>query len=288
MTGNSHSAHPGFGLSLILPASNEAEEIGACLDSVLSSDWRHPTSVECVVVANGCRDQTVAVAQKRQAAFADKGWRLTVLDLAEGGKLNALNQGDAIAKGPVRAYLDADVRISPTLLAQLYSALATDTPRYASGTCVIAQPASWVSRAYRRIYRQVPFMTHGVPGCGLFAVNAAGRARWGQFPDIIADDTFVRLSFTPDERKGVAAPYSWPIVEGWTNLVRVRRRQNKGVDQIEAQFPHLLKNDDKPAFPVSRKLAMALRDPIGFAVYSGVALAVRLTPKKTQGWSRGR
>lgn len=276
------------GLSLIVPASNEAGEIGACLDAVLASDWSYKADLECIVVANGCRDTTVDVAQARAADFQAKGWQLVVLDLAEGGKLNALNHGDARARYPVRAYLDADVRVSPPLLAQLFNVLNTDPARYASGTCVIARPKTWVSRAYQRIYRQVPFMTHGVPGCGLFAVNASGRSRWGQFPNIISDDTFVRLSFAPDERKGVPAPYQWPIVEGWSNLVRVRRRQNKGVEEIEQQFPHLLKNDDKPAFSTQTKLAMALRDPLGFAVYSGVALAVRLTNRREQDWSRGR
>lgn len=276
------------GLSLIVPASNEAGEIGACLDAVLTSDWTSAAGLECLVVANGCRDATVEVAQARAGEFRAKGWDLVVLDLAEGGKLNALNQGDRRARYQIRAYLDADVRVSPPLLAQLFDVLNTEHPRYASGTCIIARPKTWVSRAYRRIYRQVPFMTHGVPGCGLFAVNASGRGRWNQFPDIISDDTFVRLSFAPNERKGVPAPYQWPIVEGWSNLVRVRRRQNKGVEQIEQQFPHLLKNDDKPAFPAHTKLAMALRDPLGFAVYSGVALAVRLTKRREQDWSRGR
>ncbi|MEC3861295.1 glycosyltransferase [Mesobacterium sp. TK19101] len=275
-------------LSVILPASNEAALIGGCLDAVLASDWDDAAPLDCVVVANGCRDDTAAIARQRTAAFAGRGWDLTVLDLEQGGKLNALNHGDATARAGSRVYLDADVTIAPTLLTQLRRALDTDAPRYASGDCVIAPARSWFSRAYARIYRQVPFMTHGVPGCGVFAVNAAGRARWGAFPDIISDDTFVRLSFRPDERVKVPARYDWPIVEGLKNLIRVRRRQDKGVREIEARFPELLDNDDKPAFPTSHKLAMALRDPLGFAVYAGVALAVKLGGDRSAEWSRGR
>jgi hypothetical protein len=131
-------------------------------------------------------------------------------------------------------------------------------------------------------------MAHGVPGCGVFAVNAPGRARWGTFPQIISDDTFVRLSFAPLERHGVPAPYDWPIAEGFGALVRVRRRQDAGVEEIERLYPDLLSNDDKPAFPLSQKLGMALRDPLGFMVYSAVALAVKLTKSRASGWSRGR
>ena len=138
------------------------------------------------------------------------------------------------------------------------------------------------------VWRRVPFMAQGVPGCGVFAVNAAGRARWDTFPEIISDDIYVRLQFRPGERQGVPAPYRWPIAEGWRNLVKVRRRQNAGVDEIAARYPALTRNDDKPRFPLPEKLGLALRDPLGFVVYAGVALAVKLTPRTRQDWSRGR
>ena len=146
--------------------------------------------------------------------FAAKGWRLEVLDIAEGGKPNALNLADAQAVGDMRVYLDADVVMSPPLLEQLAQVLTRDDPAYASGKMVVAPAESWITRAYGRIWTRLPFMAEGVPGAGLFAVNAAGRARWGEFPPIISDDTFVRLQFTPGERIGVEAPYSWPLPEG--------------------------------------------------------------------------
>ncbi|WP_394357081.1 glycosyltransferase [Tropicibacter oceani] len=272
---------------MILPANNEAALIGGCLESILASVWDRPETVEVVLVANGCSDDTAQIGLKYVPEFERKSWCLTVLDLAAGGKLGALNAGDAAASGAIRIYLDADVTVTPGLLSELTQALSTDQPRYASGQVRITAQGG-ISRAYARIWQQVPFMADCVPGCGVFAVNAAGRARWGAFPDIISDDTFVRLSFAPDERIGVRAPYCWPIAEGLGNLVRVRRRQDVGVDQIAEQYPALLANDDKPAFPLSRKLAIALRDPIGFAIYSGVALFVRLTKRQSSGWSRGR
>jgi glycosyltransferase involved in cell wall biosynthesis len=275
------------GLSIILPASNEAALIGACLEAVLASRWTRAEPVEVIVVANGCKDDTAARAHSFSDRFTARGWGFCVLDLVEGGKLFALNAGDAKAQGATRLYLDADVTVSPDLLSQIADTLETDAPRYASGAVRIVA-RGWVSRAYARIWRQVPFMAHGVPGCGVFAVNAPGRARWGTFPQIISDDTFVRLSFAPLERHGVPAPYDWPIAEGFGALVRVRRRQDAGVEEIERLYPDLLYNDDKPAFPLSQKLGMALRDPLGFMVYSAVALAVKLTKSRASGWSRGR
>ncbi len=277
-------------VSIILPAHDEAAIIGTCLNALLGSDalpdgWLG----EVIVVANGCSDATGAVALAHQPQADARGWTLQVLDLPEGGKLNALNRGDGAASGGIRVYLDADVSISPPLIRQLVEALDTDRPRYASGQARIAPAQSRFTTWYGRFWVTLPFVQTGVPGFGVFAMNAAGRARWGHWPDIVSDDTFARLSFAPSERVGVAAPYYWPMVEGFANLVRVRRRQNDGVDQIASHFPSLLANDDKPRLSPLGLLGRAVRDPLGFVAYVAVALAVK-TPfvRSDEPWARGR
>jgi len=275
-------------LSVLIPANNEEAQIADCLLAVFASvGVAYGSKPEVVVMANGCSDRTATIAHGLIDEASANGWNMQVLDIPEGGKLNALNLGDDVAGFDARIYLDADVIISPDLVAQVGMELDQAKPVYASGTLVVSECRTWVSRAYRRIYLQVPFITLGVPGCGLFAVNAAGRKRWGQFPDIISDDTFVRLQFTGKERVAVPASYTWPIVEGFANLVKVRRRQDKGVAEIAQKFPNLLQNDDKLTLGLGRALKMALSDPIGFAVYVGVAIATRLN-RNSSDWSRGR
>ena len=283
-------------LSVIVPACNEAGRIGPCLDALLASDYTREDrarDVEVIVVANGCTDATAAEARARSARAERRGWRLEVMETGPLGKLGALNAGDrAAARGATRVYLDADVIVSPHLLEALDGALARDHARYASGQVHIPEAKTWVTRQYARFYWQVPFMVHGVPGCGIFAVNAAGRARWDDWPDIISDDTFARLQFTPGERVGVAPSYDWPLVEGWPRLVRVRQRQNAGVREIAERFPELLENDDKPQTSFEDKLRLALSDPVGALVYGGVALHVKLREALGLGgnnrWARGR
>lgn len=274
-------------LSVIVPASNEARHIGACLDALAAARWDAARPAEIVVVVNGSRDGTAATARAKAAALEGAGLPLRVIERAEASKIGALNAGDAAARGAARLYLDADVVVSADLPAQIVAALDTGAPRYASGTVRITGDGP-VARVYARVWRNVPFMRAGVPGCGLYAVNAAGRARWGRFPDIIADDLFARLSFRPDERVAVSASYRWPVAEGWRSLVRVRRRQDAGVAEITRRFPELLRNEDKPALSRGDRVGLALRDPAGFAVYASVALAVRLTRSRHTGWSRGR
>lgn len=266
---------------MIVPAHDEADYIGPCLNALFASALEGAL-MQVIVVANGCKDATAEIARRHARAGHD----LTVIELAEGGKLGALERGDAAAQHGTRIYLDADVIVSPGLIASLVDALDLSAPRYGSGRPVVAPARSKLTRAYARFWQTLPFVTGDVPGFGFFAVNAAGRARWGTWPQIISDDTFVRLNFAPDERVLVNAPYSWPMVEGWRNLVRVRRRQNRGVSEIAARYPELLCNDGKARLGLRGILAGALRDPMGFAVYAAVSLAVKLPG--AGGWVRGR
>ena len=276
-------------LSVIIPANNEADYIGDCLDCLLASELPRGMAAEVIVVANACTDATVAVARSHAAVAASRGWRLNVLDIPEPGKLNALNVADRAARGTCRVYLDADVRVSPALIDHLAAALDRPGPVYATGRWSILPARSWLTRAYSRVWARMPFLTETVAGFGVFAVNAAGRARWGAFPDIIADDLFVRLCFAPDERVRVPAGYSLPMVEGFARLVRVRRRQDAGVTQLGRLFPELLVNEDKPPSGVGRLLRLLARDPVGFAVYGAVHLATRLPAgRPALEWTRGR
>ncbi|WP_226780964.1 glycosyltransferase family 2 protein [Oceaniglobus trochenteri] len=273
-------------LSVILPAHDEAGYLAACLSALLRSDG---VAGQIVVVANGCRDDTATVARRFAQEAARRGWTLNVIETPEGGKLNAMNLGDGAATWDLRLYLDADVIVSPPLLAQIVEALGQPAPRYATGSPRVSRAQSPVTRAYARFWSGLPFVTHGAPGFGLYAVNAAGRARWGAFPDIISDDTFVRLQFAPEERLRLPATYDWPMVEGFANLVRVRRRQNIGVEEIARHHPDLLANDDARHLGAGGVLRRLFRDPVAFAVYAAITLAVKSPLFANAGrWVRGR
>lgn len=275
-------------LSVIIPANNEVGYIEPCLEALLAQTYRGP--VEVIIAANGCSDDTVGVSRGYADRFAALGYTLIVLDIAEGSKPNALNLADQAAQpGSMRAYLDADVILSPEVLAQLVEALDVPRPRYASGALQVSRAETWVTRRFATIWTRLPFMAEGsVPGAGLFAVNGAGRTRWDVFPKIISDDTYVRLQFTPEERIGVAAPYDWPMIEGFKGLVKVRRRQDKGVEEIAALWPELMQREGKARLGLGGLLRLALGHPVSFAVYVAVLLTVRYGPRQDAGWSRGR
>jgi len=267
--------------SVIIPAHDEAGYIASCLDALFASQLEGAL-VQVIVVANGCADGTAAIA--RTAAEPDRD--LQVIETPEGGKPGALELGDAAARHGTRIYLDADVIVSPGLVAALIVALDVPGARYASGEPMIAPAQSAVTRAYAHFWQGQPFVTEGVPGFGIFAVNAVGRSRWGTWPQIISDDTFARLQFAASERVRVPHSYQWPMVEGWRNLVRVRRRQDRGVAEIRDRYPQLATADAGASAGTDGILFRAARDPLGFLTYAAVSLAVRLPGPG--GWVRGR
>jgi glycosyltransferase involved in cell wall biosynthesis len=275
-------------LSILIPANNEADHIETCLQGVLAQEGLGEAGLQVIVAANGCSDTTVDLARAMEADFAARGWDLTVLDIPEGSKPGALNAGDAVARAQARAYLDADIVLSPPLLAQVLAVLARPDPVYATGRMQLARAKSWVSRRYGSLWIKLPFMQPGTAqGAGFFAVNAAGRARWGAFPDIIADDTFVRWSFSPKERVEVEASYSWPLVEGFSALVHVRRRQDAGGAQLRRLHPDLEAHEAKPGVPLSTHLRLALTMPVSYAIYIAVQIMVRQRAPAEDAWARG-
>ncbi|MEO0771794.1 MAG: glycosyltransferase [Pseudomonadota bacterium] len=278
-------------VSIILPANNEAGYIGPCLQAVRGQQMGALRG-QVIVAANACTDTTVEEAEALRSGLEDAGWRLRVLDLPGPGKVAALNEADRLAAGDVLIYLDADVVMEPGMIAALYAVLSSDAPRYASGQLRVARAASWVTRRFGAVWQRLPFMTTNVQGAGLFAVNRAGRARWGVFPDIIADDAYVRLLFAPDERVQVSPGYSWPLVEGFARLVKVRRRQDAGVRELAARYPGIMVNESKPPMRLRDHLALLTRVPVSYVVYVSVMIAVKLGPRgsegRSEGWTRGR
>ena len=274
-------------LSVLIPAHNESAYICSCLGALYASaPLPDGAAVEVLVLANGCSDDT---ADRARALAPPPGWGLRVLERSEGGKLAALTEGDEKARGDILVYLDADVQVEPDLLPQIATALASRIPAYACGSPCISRAADPVTRAYARFWSALPFVTEGAPGFGLFAMTRAGRLRWGKWPTIISDDTFARLQFAPEERLRLPGRYHWPMVEGFRNLVRVRRRQNIGVAEIAHLFPGLPANDDKRVLTPGDLSRLAIRDPLGFLAYAAVSLAVR-TPlyASSERWVRGR
>jgi len=219
--------------SIIIPAHNEESVIRRGLHAVL--DGAKPGELEVIVVCNGCSDATAAVAR-------EFGTAVRVIETDVPSKSNALNLGDAAATGFPRVYLDADVILDLASIRLLAEALRQPgvlaaAPRVDT---VFTAGSDWAVRAFYDFWMALPFVREGMMAAGAYAMNEAGRARFGRFPDVIADDGFCRLQFRPDERVEVADAVSRVVAPSrFSDLVKIRSRSRLGVYQLQTRFPEL-------------------------------------------------
>jgi glycosyltransferase involved in cell wall biosynthesis len=210
---------------VIIPAHNEEAVIGRLLDAL--GRGLGGRRLDVIVAANGCTDRTADIAR-------DHGVR--VVEVAEPSKIAALNAGDAAATAFPRLYVDADIVLTGAAALAVVATLAEPGVRYASPPGVMDTTGRpWVVRAVFDLWAALPSEGDSPVGSGVYAFDAEGRARFGDFPPVVADDLFARVLFRRDERRVV--PTEPVVVEAPRTvraLVRRRRRVYAGNMQVAA------------------------------------------------------
>lgn len=257
--------------SIIIPAHNEEQVIERTVTTLLRGTARE--EFEVVVVCNGCRDKTAAVLRRIQG--------IKVIETAVPSKPNALNLGDAAATCFPRIYMDADVLMDAASVRELTRVLqAGDYPAVAPRVhTLFPANSSWTVRKYYEFWMALPYVKEGMVAAGVYALSDKGRARFGIFPDIIADDGFVRSHFSRDERLEVATAVSQVTApSNVRDLIRIKTRSRLGEIELRQRFPNL---NDPSTQPISRygKIASLLNAPIlwpGLPPYFVITLISRL------------
>ncbi len=215
--------------SVVIPAHNEAEHLGALLGSLESASTRCPLRV--VVVCNGCTDATEEVARSFEG--------VVVVASEVPSKHAALNAGDDVA-GDVfpRLYVDADVRIDPRSVCELVAALDTDRKAAAGpSTRYDLAQSPWLVRAFVRTSERLPFneFWHAahLQGRGCYGVSRAGRASFDRFPAIRSDDGFVDLLFDDEDRSVLTSAFAeLPCPTSTVELLRNQTRVVEGYREL--------------------------------------------------------
>ena len=206
-------------VTVIVPAFNEEAGIGRVL-SGLSAGSARLSDIEVVVAANGCVDQTAALARE---------FGVTVIELAQASKVAALNAAEAAATSGHRIYLDADAVVSPELIRSLVDAIshagieaAVPRPRLVYGD------GSWPVRAYYTISERLPVFRNRLFGRGVIALSENARGRFGPFPDITADDMFLDAIVAADEKVEIDAVVPVKVPLRTKQLIRRLARAREG------------------------------------------------------------
>jgi glycosyltransferase involved in cell wall biosynthesis len=119
--------------SVVIPAYNEAEFLGTCLDSLQAQDF--PGTYEIIVVDNNSSDGTADLARARG---------VTVVHESTPGVCPARQAGTTAARGELIVSTDADTAFSPGWLSRIDQAFRDDPGRVAvAGPCRFVDPPWW-------------------------------------------------------------------------------------------------------------------------------------------------
>jgi glycosyltransferase involved in cell wall biosynthesis len=223
--------------TVIIPAHNEESVIARCLQTALQGAPDNH-QMQLIVAANGCHDETVAIA-RRTAPSA------LVLDLPQGSKTLAMNEAARHARAFPRIFLDADVQCEYRALAALAAELMHPGVKAASPALKMdLSRSSYPVRAYYRVWLTQPYVRRAMVGSGCFGLSEEGYTQIGDFPPITGDDIWVHSRFTESERRSVAHDRDgkpvWFTVSPPRRIIdqiRVETRRRLGNEQVLRLYP---------------------------------------------------
>lgn len=229
--------------SVVIPAHNEESVILRAIDGVLRD--ANTGEFDVVVVCNGCSDSTADVARSRSDVI--------VLEINEASKVAALNAGDMATDVFPRVYLDADIEVDTQSLRLVRDALLT-SPAAAPLPRIDTTGATLGVRAYFAIWSRLGYVNKNLLGSGVYAMSEAGRARFGRFPDLIADDGFVYCQFSAQERVNPpGATFTVRLPRTLTSVLKRRIRITAGNLELQQRTGRR----PTPAGPGWRQVVMA-------------------------------
>lgn len=253
-------------VSVVVPAHNEGRGIERLLTRLGAAEW-----LEVLVVCNGCTDNTADVARR---------FPVTVIEITEPSKAQALEVGDAAAAHAIRAYIDADIDID--------AAAVQSCARRLGGGVMVSSPArdlrlarsSPIVRWYYDVWVRLPQVRDGVFGRGVIVLSAGGVERIRGLPRMMSDDLVVSEAFALDERAvveearaGIEAPRTVKDL--------LRRRIRVATGNVQADAAGLRTSSARTSF--QDLIALASREPrlVGkVIVFVAVTLVARVGARR--------
>ena len=190
--------------TIVVPAHNEEAVIERSLRTLCNQVTT--CELDIMVVCNGCSDRTADIVRSHAAADP----RIRLVEITQGSKPAAIRAAfAAVSASAFVAVVDADVVLSADAIEGLATALEGQLPLIAAPQIdVNLTGCSGAVRRYYAVWLSQPYITAGVIGAGVFAVNSAGLERITALPDTMADDTWARAQFARAERVTSAGTFT--------------------------------------------------------------------------------
>lgn len=259
--------------SIIIPAHNEAVVLPRTLAPL--AEMIAAGEIEVTVAANGCTDETAEVAARVPG--------VRVVQVPRASKTAALNCAEELATQWPRMYLDADVTITPTAVRAVFDCLAKNHALAARPSMHYATDgSSYFVRSYYRARSRLPENQQHLWGAGTYGLTRSARERFGEFPDLIADDMYIDLMFSKGEKTIVETDDVVVYApKNRRDLLNVMRRSYRG--NRELQDRGLLPPESRTTSSVARQLVATINGPsalLDAGVYLSVVLQGRLDRRK--------
>lgn len=277
MSGKDQHAAPA---TIIVPVHDEVVVLGRTLRDLLAQvdaiehggKAGSPRQIRIIVACNGCTDDSAELARTLDP-------RLEVIELPEASKPAALNRANNLANGH-RVFIDADVSLSPTALADVLELLDRDEVDAAAPQPLLtAVQPSLPTRWYLDVWHRAPYWYSNLIGGGFYAIAEQAIAPLGDFPALIADDLFVLSSIPPHRRATTTASTFTHLVPDTLRAIHHQEtRRLAGRDQF-VQWSQARGLQADPVLGDRRWLTALMAQP-RLAPKVALYLAVRLTARR--------
>jgi len=139
-------------LSFIIPAYNEENLIGKCLDSILKQAANRPDDIEIIMVNNASTDRT------REVASSFPG--VVVVDESKKGITHARHAGFLVSSGNLIAFVDADTILTPGWIDKVLKAFSGNPNLVALSGPHIFSDLSRAFNLWVRLFYGVAFISY--------------------------------------------------------------------------------------------------------------------------------
>lgn len=136
-------------LSFVIPAYNEEEYIGECLEAIIAQKQTLPYDVEVIVVNNNSTDRTEEVVRHYP--------EVAIVREKEKGLVRARRAGYLAATGDLIAYVDADTRLSRGWIRKVMETFEDDKRLVALSGPFIYYDAPFKIRFFTRVFYYLAF-----------------------------------------------------------------------------------------------------------------------------------
>jgi len=139
-------------LSFVIPAYNEEDLIGECLNSVLKQTVNRPGEIEIIVVNNASTDGT------RKVASSFPG--VVVVDEPKKGLVNARHAGFLASRGDLIANIDADTILTPGWIDKVLEEFSKNQNLVALSGPYIYYDLSKIQNFFIKVYYFIGYLSY--------------------------------------------------------------------------------------------------------------------------------